>query len=142
MTAVNLVDQEFRAGLLHVAGLARERLTVVAPRVDATTLTALQEHLRPGVEVDIYCSAPTPIVGPEVVVFELPTGAFVKAVFADRRALLMGSANLTPAATGLGLDDDIEPNIESGSLFQDPAEVSQIYGGFLPWIRGRATGRR
>ena len=106
-------SSEIPAALAHVAGAAKSRILVVAPRVDDVLLDFIRASVAPDVRV-------------EIVHHER-----IKAVIADRNLAVVLSTSLTSAGTGVGFIppfDGHQPNIEDAVLVDDPAEVVRLVG--------------
>ena len=110
-------SSEIPAALAHVAGAAKSRILVVAPRVDDVVLDFIRQGVAQEVEV-------------EVVRHER-----MKAVIADEDLALILSTALTSAGTGVGfvpMFEGHQPNIEGAVLVDDPRQVAALVAAATP----------
>lgn len=97
--------------ILHVARQARRRLLVQAPRVDEAVLDVIRGVVAEDVEIEVHA------------------GGYIKLLVADEGPALVLSTSFVPVGTGLAMDDDEVPNIETADLIEDPATVALLLGG-------------
>ena len=117
--------EDLPGALLAVAGTARRRLTIVAPRVDENVVEALRGALREGVSIDAITDGPV----------------HTKMIVADEHIAALMSGNCTTAGTTLGFtepevdpseldvgdeEEPAQPNVQSALIVEDPETVAAL----------------